>query len=322
MPPLLVGAAMMSAATQQLYMVNPVLEVNPLGQSAPACNYNFGNSSFNLQPLKLTAGFYHVNDDRNNQGSMNYTYFFNVCNNIDFNASFFPYPRDCNTTFPGPGGGTEAISAPSPAFQYANVPVPDSDKCHRLGGDAASGGNIQWGLYDINNPSAGVVIQYLGGDTCPNSGGKRRSLKLWLNCYNDQGSVPTDETVLESSMCTYDIFVNSALGCPAECPLVPSADGQSKNLCARHGVCEYDRVLGNSRCFCNEGWAGNDCSQVAQAPPSGLSAVGGVLLGVSLLLVSTLGFLVYLWRRIRGLRLDPSAYASLRGGEEGEAEAA
>ena len=28
---------------------------------------------------------------------------------------------------------------------------------------------------------------------------------------------------------------------------------------------------------------------------------------------------LYLWRRIRGLRLDPSAYSSLRGGEEGEA---
>ena len=30
---------------------------------------------------------------------------------------------------------------------------------------------------------------------------------------------------------------------------------------------------------------------------------------------------VYLWRRIQGLRLDPSAYGTLRGGEEGEAAA-
>jgi hypothetical protein len=30
---------------------------------------------------------------------------------------------------------------------------------------------------------------------------------------------------------------------------------------------------------------------------------------------------LYLWRRIQGLRLDPSAYGTLRGGEEGEAPA-
>lgn len=52
--------------------------------------------------------------------------------------------------------------------------------------------------------------------------------------------MPTNENVLESEMCTYDIFVNSALGCPAECPLVPSADGQSKWLCSKHGVVSSD----------------------------------------------------------------------------------
>jgi hypothetical protein len=410
---------------------------------APACTYSFGNSSFNLGLLKLSGSFYHVEDDRNNYDSMNYTYFFNVCDNIDYNASYFPYTADCYSTTPGPGGGSSIISGPAPAFQYANVPVPVGDKCHKLGGDVrANPGNMQWGLYDVNNPSAGVVLQvrrreggrawrgrlrtdevaaasrcvcdptahrvsparppcarsfspsalflavlqYTGGDPCPNSGGKSRSLKLWLNCYNDQGcvlysqagrpsslgsshargvsfipsapahppspplplpilhprraphrprsSVPTNENVLESEMCTYDIFVNSALGCPAECPLVPAADGQSKWLCAKHGVvsrwrrhvrrrwacaaarslyarpvltaasprvfpvprprapqCDYDPEIRSSRCFCNEGWAGGDCSQVATSPPGGLSAVGAVLLTVSLLLVATLVFL-------------------------------
>ena len=129
----------------------------------PSCTYNFGNSSFNLQPLTLAGGgWYNVHDDRNNAASLNYTYFFNVCANVDL-TGFFPFPTTCNVTYPGPGLPPTALGAPSPAYQYANMPTADNDKCHRLGGDVTAGGNIKWGLYDINNPSTGVVIQYLGG---------------------------------------------------------------------------------------------------------------------------------------------------------------
>ena len=69
---------------------------------------------------------------------------------------------------------------------------------------------------------------------------RQRSLRLWFLCYNDQGNVPREETVLESSMCVYDIFVYSAYGCPLECPLVQGADG-TKRLCSGHGVCDYDQ---------------------------------------------------------------------------------
>lgn len=55
--------------------------------------------------------------------------------------------------------------------------------------------------------------------------------------------------------------------------------------------CDYDPEIRNSRCFCNEGWTGGDCSQQSQPAPTGLSAIGAVLLTVSLLLVATLVFL-------------------------------
>ena len=55
--------------------------------------------------------------------------------------------------------------------------------------------------------------------------------------------------------------------------------------------CDYDPETRNARCFCNDGWAGNDCSSAAVPPPGGLSVTGSVLLTVSLLLISTLAFL-------------------------------
>ena len=199
-------------------------------------------------------------------------------------------------------------------------------------------------------------MAYSGGDWCQPDGQKARTLKVWVACNNDPGISPSDEVVLESSMCNYDFFLKSAFGCPSECPLVPAGDGTGAvYLCARHGVCDYDAEINKPRCFCNDGWSGGDCASQASAPATGLSAVGGVLLTVGLLLVATLGFLcvscvvitrrlssamrgascikdpptpygpthpllyccsVFLWNRIRSLRLDPSAYSSLRGERE------
>lgn len=50
-------------------------------------------------------------------------------------------------------------------------------------------------------------------------------------------------------------FHPPTLSC-AECPLVPTADGKAKYICARHGVCDFDPEIRNSRCFCNDGWSG------------------------------------------------------------------
>jgi len=44
-----------------------------------------------------------------------------------------------------------------------------------------------------------------------------------------------------------------------------------------------------------------------------------VVIVVSILLVALIAVLLWLWNKIRGLRLDPSAYRSLTGGAEGEA---
>ena len=62
-----------------------------------------GNSSFDLSPA-TTSTFYVVSDDRGNQNSSDFTYYFNVCANVAWDV--FGYKPICNTTYPGDARGT------------------------------------------------------------------------------------------------------------------------------------------------------------------------------------------------------------------------
>ena len=223
------------------------------------------------------------------------------------------YPA-CNTTSAGSGVPSQELNYWSaPAYQFNQLPGSSyPDACHRLGLPASQQTEV-FGLYDQTNPSRGVSLQYIGGDTCNVVKQIKRSLKLWLLCDPLQpDGVPDNELVLEApGSCLYEIFVRTTYGCPAECPI---ASG-SAAVCNNHGFCEFDNVLKTSKCFCNDGYVGSDCSAPSQ-PASGLSTVGGMLIAVCIFLLGTLGFLVYLWFRIRTLRLDPTAYSSLRAGPE------
>jgi hypothetical protein len=266
---------------------------------------------------------YAVNDASNNAGSINYTYFFNVCANVDPLQLNYQAALPCNTTCGGVGSGCDPVlgpfaSGPSPAFQYNNVPGMTSiEKCHRLGAPLTPGAPsnpLQYGLYDVTNPSRGLYMQYTGGDSC-GGGPNLRSLKLWLLCDPGASGDISKELVVEApGSCVYEIFVRTPYGCPAECAVNKDANGNTV-LCNNHGFCEFDPIASNSRCFCNDGYGGSDCSPISAAS-SGLSSVGVGLICVGLFLTGTLGFLVYLWSRIRSLRLDTSAYRSLAPGPD------
>lgn len=226
---------------------------------------------------------YKVDDSANNRYSTNYSYFINVCGNVD--PATLPYTgnqNNCSYTY----GGANVLTGPSPAFQVANWPVPFTDQCHRLGYTLNST-NIKYSLYDTTNPSRGVSITYMGGDQC--AGGNGRSLKLWLLCDPDAYNIPDSELVQETGSCNYEIFVNSAFGCPAECP-VTQDPVNGRSLCSNHGLCDFDAAIQNSRCFCNTGWEGRDCGTPAGSS-GGLSATGAVLVAVGIFLAATLGVL-------------------------------
>jgi hypothetical protein len=233
---------------------------------------------------------------------------------------------NCSTTAGGTGDSSNPYAfqyGPAPAFQVSQLPVPPLDYCHRLGAQIVPGsnyGSVNYKLIDTTNPSRGVGIQYTGGDPC-GSMKKQRSLTVWMQCDEKADTtISQNEVVLESASCAYEIFLKTAFGCPAECPVGSFTDPVTNKpvglLCSNHGFCDFDSSANKPKCFCNDGWGGTDCGQSLSAAASGLSSTGGVLLAVCLFLVGTLGFLGFLWYRIRSLRLDPAAYSALRAGPE------
>ena len=182
---------------------------------------------------------------------------------------------------------------PSPAFQVAMTNaiwnVPAADQCHRLGvtlptPTSSSALSTSFLLLDNKNPSLGVGIKYSGGDSC--SSGVGRSLTVWLQCEDDNTNKPDNEPVFETKTCAYEIYVKTLFGCPLECGGLTNG-----RLCSGHGICDFDSTVKNSRCFCNDGWNGDDCSNNVAAGSSGLSALASVLIVVVIFLVGTLGFL-------------------------------
>lgn len=280
------------------------------------CKWSSTGTTYDLNALKNAARGYEVKDVRQESYSNNFTYIFNICGDIEEppptrRADGYP-GNACNTTYddcpyggwscPGTPRGEEY--GPSPAFQVFN----NDDLCHRLGNSYT---NVQWGLYDAQNPSRGVFLEYQGGDRCPFDWGER-ALRIVFECSTDPVNPfsTEDKYVEEVDQCRYEIFTSSVFGCPAQCPVVAG------NLCSAHGVCDFDTDLQASKCFCNPGYSGVDCSTVDE--DGGLGAVGGILIFVLILLVLLLGVLGFLWTRIRTLRLDPKAYSALRGGGPGD----
>lgn len=58
-----------------------------------------------------------------------------------------------------------------------------------------------------------MSLRYRGGDPCPASYGDR-SLQLHFQCADDADNVYDAETVQETDLCHYEIFLKSTFGCP------------------------------------------------------------------------------------------------------------
>jgi hypothetical protein len=282
-----------------------------------------GGATFNLAALNTAQSSswgYRVKDDRDNAVSGNYTYIFNVCG--DLSAEFFEDPTFsvCATTYDTPF--LPNTNRTAPAFQFANQnrfwSVAPNEACHRLGDSLDIATSYSYSLLDPNNPSRGIVLTYKNGDWCNFAGTVSRSLSLSIMCADDTDGYPdTSETVTESTTCQYDLFFRSVYGCPTQCKSVDSGNGLQ--LCAGNGVCDFDTGLGAPRCFCNPGFVGSACDQVpAPSSPAskGVSAVGIVLIFVSIFLLAALALMWVLWKKVRTLRLDLNAYRSLAGADD------
>jgi hypothetical protein len=91
----------------------------------------------------------------------------------------------------------------------------------------------------------------------------------------------------------------------------------SNGLCNSHGHCNFDPAVDQPRCFCNEGYSGDNCAtrSTSSSPYDGLSVQLGLmatLLVVALILIGVMGYMAY---RIKGFR-EEQKYGSLSTGME------
>lgn len=235
---------------------------------------------------------------------------FNVCEDISVEntpgSGQYGHGDACVTT-EGTGVTGDTMTGAAPAFQVSRK----DDFCWRLGD---SHENAVWSLLEPEDPSRGVALTYTGGNAC-NSMDYRRTLKIAFECVNDIANIPDQEVVEEVSTCRYEIIVPSIYGCPTECGV------KDRHLCNNKGVCRYDKTNKASKCFCVTGWEGSDCgTETASKSASSDGATVGVLVFVCILLVVLIVGLAVMWVKIRGLRLDPAAYATLSGGGNNAAD--
>jgi hypothetical protein len=192
------------------------------------------------------------------------------------------------------------------AFQVANWNFPGNDMCHRMG-STATPATMQWSEFEAGDPSRGISLKYIGGDYCAGVANTGRSLTIHILCADDLANVPDVEPVEEVQPCQYELWFTSIYGCPLQCGV------DKRQLCGGKGACRFDRDLQAPRCFCSSGWGGEACADKVASLAAGVAvSVAFIMLCLfTCVLICVLIGVVLMWLKVRTLRLDPRAYASL-----------
>eukprot|EP01083_Nonionella_stella_P094992 266627_1 len=264
--------------------------------------------------------------------AVNYTFYFNIAANIakptpdpecdNYNKSFrqihgleIGYCRDIrsagmqNSTCADNTDNIIPITTMAAAYQ-AKKGKTDTDKCWRL-----HDGTTEpiWTFLNKDDPALGIELTYINGDWCQ-AFGKNREFKLQFKCANDVKITPDYiTTVFETigSGCSYEFEMSTFRGCPTECIV------DNDQLCSDHGVCDYDWSKGAPKCFCYNGWYGNDCSD-DQDPNREIiyqdsdNSYVGALVVVILLLLVILFILGYLFLRYTRIKHQPFDFKFLQ----------
>lgn len=268
------------------------------------CLYDTSHgATYDLTALHAQTGF-KIQDETPEE--RNYEYIFSLCKDVDAAYLTEQTSSECDATTLGA----------SPAYQYIGGSDGSPGTCEKMGDTYANDLNVRWGVHNQEDPSAGVVLTYLNGDTCVQTGTKR-SFELHFICRDDASrskNIPTEEFVEEETLCVYRMNIFTGYGCPTECV----RGGDDDVICGGKGVCGYDSVTEKARCFCDEGYTGDGCVEEGSSSSSSSSSSGGssgglvaALVIMCLLLVGVVALVVYMGMKLRKLQLDPDAYSQL-----------
>lgn len=202
-----------------------------------------------------------------------YSYMWNFCGDITAKS----FPKDvCDENKMGS------------AIQYYHRASDEYKECHVIGHYDPQRDDTFFRLYDEHDPSKGVSMTYIYGESCPS--GKLRSLTVDVLCANSKFIT---ESALEPDACEYHMVARSWYGCPSSCPVT------SNGLCNNQGHCAYDRSDRTAHCYCNTGYGGDACADAESSFVAGSSMYSlqmgllVTLLLVALALVGVVGYLAY-----------------------------
>lgn len=223
------------------------------------CRWETRNATFDLCRLQLTSdgyeteNYYEVFDNSSSQ-LYNFTYIFNVCNDVESK----PPDESCyNDTLRQkqslPLGycpesevndtNEECLSIEEPGDMVAAYQIKrgtaangDINECYRLHDGVE---DAVFSYLDPTDPSTGVKITYIHGDWCE-AAQRNREFTLEFECSEILENVPDkrEEVIFEDETCRYTLPIQSSFGCPSECPI-----SSNYKLCDGHGVCEVSSFI-------------------------------------------------------------------------------
>lgn len=241
----------------------------PSTATPESCTQSFSEvgASFDLSPLSLGPRFNYIVKDIIDSIERNYTYVFNVCDNV--------------------GHVPDEMCSPelAPAYQIGD------DFCHRLANDPT---DAAWTLIDEDNPTQGVSMTYMGGDICENTNIDRK-LTINFQCSTELGLSEFEHERVVEEHCHYSLSVSTVFGCPNECFV-----GGNRRLCSGAGFCGMDNDNRKPRCFCYEGHYGSAC-EIA-ATDGGLGATGVMLILAIVCLTVLLGGAIWMYTKVANIR--------------------
>lgn len=268
---------------------------------------SFSSATFDLRGLTIVAPsdkLYQITDgdiECTEEVEAEYTYVFNFFGDVSYYEGL---PHTCENR-------TSAS-----AVQYGTHEA----QCHTIGRYDPDFDDMIWSLYDKSSdadPSRGVTLSYLSGDSCSS---KDRTLRVNVVCANHAYRLMGAK---EIDTCEYEITVESYSGCPKECPVTENG------LCDSHGLCmmELSDTFGNHgtpRCYCYEGRDHSDCSHKAKhsssQSTSGSNPEGtqiALLVILTLMFVGLVGAVIYLTLQVMKYRKETaSAYAGINVNQE------
>lgn len=242
-------------------------------------------ATFDLSKLNIPAG-YNSTDVyfRSSDHSRPFTYFFNVCN---------------STTLPPECTGDKNTAA----YQIVNNSLTNrTNECYPLG----SAAEAHWTYVSGDNAAVGVQLTYYAGAPCRDMPGSNRKFTIEFACVHELSALPPVSTVHEDQACAYKLTIESIWGCPTECH---SAD--HSGVCGGHGICAVDTGTKRSRCFCNAGKGGPDCTLDVEVETGSSSKVTAILVTfVILLLMALVALAGVLYVRIKKLNSDDNPYGA------------